>query len=119
MPLKNFYRAVLNPELSFDSDGSILRRSAVFSSLPQKPLFTLAMSTPENWLVEAVRSPYDLDNIHLEQVEGKGVWADFKLEYLLLEGHCFEQSTGNPPRGLQFVLSSGTDIVGDTIVMAN
>ena len=116
LPLKTFYRFVLEPELSFDSEsGSLSKRTAVFVNMPLKPLFTLAMSTPENWLVEAVKSPYDLDNIHLEEVDSDGVWADFKLEYLLLEGHCFEQNTGNPPRGLQFVLSSGSD----TIVMAN
>ena len=115
MPLKNFYRFVLHPELSFE-EGFVIKRTAVFANMPLKPLFTLAMSTPENWLVEAVKSPYDLDNIHLEEVDSAtGVWADFKLEYLLLEGHCFEQNTGNPPRGLQFVLSSGSD----TIVMAN
>ena len=122
LPLKTFSRFVLEPELTFGADGSLLKRSALFASMPLKPLFTLAMVTPENWLVEAVRSPYDLDNIHLEEVEGKGVWADFKLEYLLLEGHCFEQSTGNPPRGLQIVLAQGdrhANVIGDTIVMAN
>ncbi len=35
--------------------------------------------------MEAVDSPYDLDNIHLEEVDS-GVYADFELEYLLLEG---------------------------------
>ena len=40
---------------------------------------------PESWLVGAVDSPYDLDNIYLEEVES-GVYADFELEYLLLEG---------------------------------
>ena len=48
------------------------------------------------------------------------VGSDFELEYLLLEGHCFEQQTGNPPRGLQVTL--GTDrhpVLVDTIVMAN
>lgn len=35
-------------------------------------------------------------------------------------GHCFEQSSGNPPRGLQFVLGTKTSPnVVDTIVMAN
>ena len=42
------------------------------------------------------------------------------MEYLLLEGHCFEASIGNPPRGLQITL--GTEkhpVMVDTIVMAN
>ena len=45
----------------------------------------LGIDPPESWLVEAVDSPYDLDNIYLEEVES-GVYADFELEYLLLEG---------------------------------
>lgn len=53
------------------------------------------------------RSVYDLDNIKLSAVEGSGVYSEFELEYLLLEGHCFEAFTGNPPRGLQLTL--GTD----------
>jgi UDP-glucose:glycoprotein glucosyltransferase len=121
MPLKNFFRFVIEPELVF-GENSLIKRSAVFASMPTKPLFTLAMMTPENWLVEAKVSPYDLDNIHLDQVDGKGVWAVFRLEHLLFEGHCFEQSTGNPPRGLQLVLASDSEsknIAGDTIVMAN
>lgn len=34
------------------------------------------------------------------------LYSEFELEHLLLEGHCFEQSTGNPPRGLQFTLGN-------------
>ncbi|GFQ69214.1 UDP-glucose:glycoprotein glucosyltransferase 1 [Trichonephila clavata] len=120
MPLKSFYRFVLNEEPMFGSTGNFgIAPLAKFSSLPTSPLFTLAMITPENWLVEVVKSPYDLDNIHLEQVESN-VHAEFELEHLLIEGHCYEQSSGNPPRGLQFTLGTNTqpDVV-DTIVMAN
>jgi len=39
---------------------------------------------------------------------------------VLLEGHCFDEVTGNPPRGLQFTLGTERDpLVVDTIVMAN
>ena len=42
------------------------------------------------------------------------------MEYLLLEGHCFEAYTGNPPRGLQLTLGTKKEkVVMDTIVMAN
>ena len=41
---------------------------ARFHGMPQKPLLTLGMDPPESWLVEAVNSPYDLDNIYLEEV---------------------------------------------------
>lgn len=118
MPLQSFSRYVLEAEPSFATDGSI-SYTAKFMGLPTSPLLTLAMVTPENWLVEVVRSPHDLDNIHLEQVE-TGIYAEFELEHLLLEGHCFEHSTGNPPRGLQFTLgTNSTPVIVDTIVMAN
>ncbi|XP_005100215.1 UDP-glucose:glycoprotein glucosyltransferase 1 [Aplysia californica] len=120
MPLKNFYRFVLEPEITFDGQGSLSKGpSARFLDLPQKSLLTLSMDTPESWMVGAVTSPYDLDNILLEEVE-KSVSADFELEYILMEGHCSDATTMQPPRGLQFVL--GTDnapSVVDTIVMAN
>ena len=46
--------------------------------------------------------------------------SEFELEYLLLEGHCFEAYTGNPPRGLQLTLGTKHEpVVMDTIVMAN
>ena len=125
MPLKSFFRYVLEPELLF-SGKSIRTRTAVFQDMPSTALFTLGMVTPENWLVECVESPHDLDNIHLDEIQGIGVFANFRLENLLLEGHCFEQATGNPPRGLQLVLTSKVngdgqyrDVIGDTIVMAN
>ncbi len=75
---------------------------------------------PDNWLVEPVKSIYDLDNIKLSNVDGSIVHSEFELEYLLLEGHCFEAYTGNPPRGLQLTLGTKDEpVVVDTIVMAN
>lgn len=48
------------------------------------------------------------------------VTAEYELEHLLLEGHCFDLSTGQPPRGLQFTLGMSRDpLMYDTIVMAN
>lgn len=48
------------------------------------------------------------------------VAAEFELEHLLLEGHCFDISTGQPPRGLQFNLGTANNpVMVDTIVMAN
>ena len=55
----------------------------------------------------------------LLQVSGL-VTAEYELEHLLLEGHCFDLSTGQPPRGLQFTLGMSRDpLMYDTIVMAN
>ncbi|XP_066089084.1 UDP-glucose:glycoprotein glucosyltransferase 1 isoform X1 [Saccopteryx bilineata] len=120
MPLKSFYRYVLEPEISFTSDNSFAKGPiAKFLDMPQSPLFTLNLYTPESWMVESVRTPYDLDNIYLEEVDGI-VAAEYELEYLLLEGHCYDITTGQPPRGLQFTLGTSANLViVDTIVMAN
>ncbi|XP_058520351.1 UDP-glucose:glycoprotein glucosyltransferase 1 [Ochotona princeps] len=120
MPLKSFYRYVLEPEIAFTSDKSFAKGPiAKFLDMPQSPLFTLNLNTPESWMVESVRTPYDLDNIYLEEVDSI-VAAEYELEYLLLEGHCYDVTTGQPPRGLQFTLgTSANPVVVDTIVMAN
>ncbi|XP_067890497.1 UDP-glucose:glycoprotein glucosyltransferase 1 [Heterodontus francisci] len=120
MPLKSFYRFVLEPELVFTADNHLSAGPvAKFLEMPEIPLFTLNIITPESWLVESLHSPYDLDNIHLEEVEGI-VSAEYELEYILLEGHCFDVTTGQPPRGLQFTLGmKHNPVMMDTIVMAN
>uniref|UniRef100_A0AAY4DFI9 UDP-glucose ceramide glucosyltransferase-like 1 n=1 Tax=Denticeps clupeoides TaxID=299321 RepID=A0AAY4DFI9_9TELE len=120
MPLKSFYRYVLEPDVTFLGNDTLSSGPvARFTDIPESPLLTLNMITPESWMVEAVRSPYDLDNIHLQEVSGV-VAAEYELEYLLLEGHCFDLSTGQPPRGLQFTLGMSQDpLMQDTIVMAN
>lgn len=41
---------------------------AKFLDIPESPLLTLNMITPEGWLVETVHSNCDLDNIHLKDV---------------------------------------------------
>ncbi|KAK7882501.1 hypothetical protein WMY93_028675 [Mugilogobius chulae] len=120
MPLKSFYRFVLDPDVKFLANDTISSGPvARFMDLPETPLLTLNMITPESWMVQAVNSPHDLDNIHLLEVSG-GVSAEYELEHLLLEGHCFDLSTGQPPRGLQFTLGmSQNPLMYDTIVMAN
>ncbi|XP_061697975.1 UDP-glucose:glycoprotein glucosyltransferase 2 isoform X2 [Syngnathoides biaculeatus] len=120
MPLKSFYALVLESDVTFLANDTISAGPvARFTELPESPLLTLNMITPEGWMVQALRSPHDLDNIHLEEVSGS-VTAEYELEHLLLEGHCFDLSTGQPPRGLQFTLGTNRDrIMYDTIVMAN
>uniref|UniRef100_A0A8C5TLI5 UDP-glucose ceramide glucosyltransferase-like 1 n=1 Tax=Malurus cyaneus samueli TaxID=2593467 RepID=A0A8C5TLI5_9PASS len=120
MPLKSFYRYVLEPEISFTAENNFAPGPiAKFLDMPQSPLFTLNLNTPESWMVESVRTPYDLDNIYLEEVDSV-VAAEYELEYLLLEGHCYDITTGQPPRGLQFTLgTSASPVIVDTIVMAN
>ncbi|XP_076685306.1 UDP-glucose-glycoprotein glucosyltransferase isoform X3 [Andrena cerasifolii] len=119
MPLKSFYRFVFEPQLQFSADGHINGAMAKFMKLPTSSLLTQYIHAPENWLVEVVRSVYDLDNIKLDNV-AIGVHSEFELEHLLLEGHCFEAVMGNPPRGLQFTLGTERQpLMVDTIVMAN
>ncbi|XP_060690892.1 UDP-glucose:glycoprotein glucosyltransferase 1 isoform X2 [Hemiscyllium ocellatum] len=120
MPLKSIYRFVLEPEITFTADGSFAPGPvAKFLDMPQSPLFTLIINTPESWMVESVHTSYDLDNIYLKEIDG-GVAAEYELEYLLLEGHCYDVSTGQPPRGLQFTLGTNANQeIVDTIVMAN
>ncbi|KAH8301152.1 hypothetical protein KR018_003806 [Drosophila ironensis] len=120
MPVKNFYRYVVEPEVQFEVNGGRSEGPlAKFSGLPANPLLTQQLQVPENWLVEAVRAVYDLDNIKLTDIGGP-VHSEFDLEYLLLEGHCFDASSGAPPRGLQLVLGTQSQpTLVDTIVMAN
>ncbi|XP_061579421.1 UDP-glucose:glycoprotein glucosyltransferase 2 isoform X2 [Cololabis saira] len=120
MPLKSFYRYVLESDVTFLANETVSPGPvARFMELPESPLLTLNMITPESWMVQAVRSPHDLDNIHLQEVNGI-VAAEFELEHLLLEGHCFDLTTGQPPRGLQFTLGMSQEpLMYDTIVMAN
>jgi UDP-glucose:glycoprotein glucosyltransferase len=120
MPVKNFYRYVIEPELQFTADGrSTSGPVAKFSGLPSSPLLTQNLAVPENWLADLIRSVYDLDNIRLSDIGGP-VHSEYELEYLLLEGHCFDSTTGSPPRGLQFNLGTkDQEVIVDTIVMAN
>uniref|UniRef100_A0A8C4IMM5 UDP-glucose ceramide glucosyltransferase-like 1 n=1 Tax=Dicentrarchus labrax TaxID=13489 RepID=A0A8C4IMM5_DICLA len=127
MPLKSFYRFVLESDVYFLANDTVSPGPvARFMELPESPLLTLNMITPESWIVQAVRSPHDLDNIHLAMVLSINhspvvVFCPLQfLEHLLLEGHCFDLSTGQPPRGLQFTLGMSRDpLMYDTIVMAN
>uniref|UniRef100_A0A8C6M3I1 UDP-glucose ceramide glucosyltransferase-like 1 n=1 Tax=Nothobranchius furzeri TaxID=105023 RepID=A0A8C6M3I1_NOTFU len=120
MPLKSFYRFVLESDVTFLANETVSSGPvARFTELPESLLLTLNMITPESWMVQAVSSLHDLDNIHLQEVL-RFVAAEFELEHLLLEGHCFDLSTGQPPRGLQFTLGMSRDpLMYDTIVMAN
>ena len=58
-------------------------------------------------------------SVYLCQVDSS-INAEFELEHLLLEGHCFDVNSGQPPRGLQFTLGTQHQpAIVDTIVMAN
>ena len=77
----SFYRHVLEAEVAFQTDGSFSPGPmAKFLDMPQSPLFTLNLNTPESWMVESVHTRYDLDNIYLEEVRQYvclgSVWID-------------------------------------------
>nr|VZI33038.1 unnamed protein product [Spirometra erinaceieuropaei] len=123
LPLKNFYRFVWEPTL-LDKQGQAVLPSAHFEQLPGKSLLTLAIDAPHNWMVAATKTVEDLDNIRMTDVASRTgdqvVDAEFTLEYLLLEGHCLDETTRQPPRGLQFTLGTADNLERhDTIVMAN
>lgn len=61
---------MLEPEVGFQADGSFSPGPmAKFLDMPQSPLFTLNLNTPESWMVESVHTRYDLDNIYLQEVQ--------------------------------------------------
>ena len=62
--------------------------------MPAKSVLTLNLHPPDGWMVEAVKAVYDLDNIKLEEVSSKMVSAFYELEYLVLEGHAKDLTTG-------------------------
>ena len=82
----SFYRYIADTELTFDPSGAMETNTALFSDLPHSPLLTMHLDTPHSWLVEAVWSPHDLDNIHLDDVATTGLHADFQLKHILVEG---------------------------------
>ncbi|KAJ2964307.1 hypothetical protein NQZ79_g834 [Umbelopsis isabellina] len=124
LPLKRFYRYVMDNELHFDEHGEIEHATAYFANLPEDPLYTLGTEEIKSWHISPKVANYDLDNILLKSIDksqrANGVSAVFELVYILIDGHCRDMSSQGPPRGLQFVLgSNNSPNMTDTIVMAN
>ncbi|KAF2402544.1 hypothetical protein EJ06DRAFT_574492 [Trichodelitschia bisporula] len=121
LPIKRFYRYVLESKPSFTNDGSLQKLGARFSSVPKKALLTAGMDVPASWLVAPKESVHDLDNIKLSTLSaGSNVDAIYELENILIEGHSREVAQGAPPRGAQLVLSTAKDPnFADTIIMSN
>lgn len=121
LPVKRFYRYVLESEPSFTADGSLSRPGASFTGVPVEALLTLGMDVPSSWLVAPQESVYDPDNIKLSALKaGANVDAIYALEHILIEGHSREVTTNSPPRGVQLVLGTEDNPhFADTIIMAN
>lgn len=124
LPLKRFYRSVLREALVFDDVGEEIPAMATFKNLPEEPIYTLSMDVPSSWLVRPRESIHDLDNIHLSALSSHekvaGVKALFDLDFLVIEGHARDTTSGAPPRGLQLQLTKyDSTPIADTLVMEN
>ncbi|KAI2602668.1 UDP-glucose:glycoprotein glucosyltransferase [Hypoxylon sp. NC1633] len=118
LPVKRFYRYMLDAEPRFDEAGKVCSRGAIFKGLPSEALLNLGMDVPPAWLVAAKDSVHDLDNLKLSSIKSD-VEAIYELEHILIEGHSRDDS-GSPPRGVQLLLATERDPhFDDTIIMAN
>ncbi|KAJ2802777.1 killer toxin resistant protein, partial [Coemansia guatemalensis] len=122
LPVRRFYRYLWPSGLEFDSSGGIADPEVVFSNIPADPLLTLGMDVPTAWLVTAVDSIHDLDNIRLSSLHGqrRDISAIYKLVNILVEGHLVDTNARSPARGLEVQLGTSLEpATSDTIVMAN
>ncbi|OIW26373.1 glycosyltransferase family 24 protein [Coniochaeta ligniaria NRRL 30616] len=124
LPVKRFYRYVLDSAPTFDDQGKVQALSATFNGIPSEALLTAGMDVPPAWLVSSKISVDDLDNLKLREIKNRRgvdkVEAIYELEHILIEGHSREQPGGQPPKGAQLVLATETDPhFADTIIMAN
>ncbi|KAL2024740.1 hypothetical protein VTK56DRAFT_5561 [Thermocarpiscus australiensis] len=124
LPVKRFYRYVLESSPSFDESGKVKALSANFAAVPRDTLLVAGMDVPPAWLVTSKVSVDDLDNLRIKDIKAKRgtehVEAAYELENILIEGHSREQPSGQPPRGVQLVLGTENDShFADTIIMAN
>ena len=121
LPVKRFYRHVLDAKPSFTEDGALCDLKAKFGGLPKEALLNLALDVPPAWLVAPKESVHDLDNIKLSALkDGSHIDAVYELEHILIEGHSRDVTLGPPPRGVQLVLGTEKDRhFADTIIMAN
>ncbi|KAL8735600.1 MAG: hypothetical protein Q9166_000769 [cf. Caloplaca sp. 2 TL-2023] len=121
LPIKRFYRHVLDAKPSFTSNGALRDLQATFEGVPKEALLNLALDVPPAWLVAPKESVHDLDNIKLGAMkDDANIEAIYELENILIEGHSRDVTTGPPPRGVQLLLGTERDPhFADTIIMAN
>lgn len=107
---------------------------AMFSNLPIDTVLTVGLDTVPSWLVMATKSKVDLDNLLIPSNDNDSVRVEYSLKNIMIEGHSRDFNTHQPPRGLELQLidstatnvlkladstAINTNVVGDTIVMAN
>lgn len=118
LPVKRFFRYVLDAKPSFDADGKTKAHKATFKNLPSEALLTAGMDVPPAWLVAPKESIHDLDNIKLSSSKSD-IDATYELEHILIQGHS-RDSKQTPPSGAQLVLGTEKNPhVTDTIIMSN
>ncbi|KAF0317714.1 udp-glucose:glycoprotein glucosyltransferase [Colletotrichum asianum] len=119
LPVKRFFRYVLDSEPTFDEAGKVRALEASFKGLPSEALLNAGMDVPPSWLVAPKVSVHDPDNIKLSSIKAN-VHASYELESILIEGHSREGKATQPPRGAQLVLGTEKEPhFADTIAMAN
>lgn len=121
LPVKRFYRYILESKPTFGEDGSMRDLQALFEGIPAEALLTMGMDVPPSWLVAPEECIHDLDNIRLSSLNGQGeIDAVYELENILIEGHSRDITNGAPPRGAELVLGTAKQPhFADTIIMAN
>jgi UDP-glucose:glycoprotein glucosyltransferase len=122
LPVKRFYRYLLDSRPTFNDNGDVVDLEAHFSGIPKEALLNLGMDVPPSWLVAPRESIHDLDNIKLSSLgPGADIDAIYGLESILIEGHSRDVTNGGqPPRGAELVLSTEKNPhFADTIIMAN
>ncbi|KAL8829521.1 MAG: hypothetical protein Q9191_001972 [Dirinaria sp. TL-2023a] len=121
LPIKRFYRHVLDAKPTFTEAGELRKLEAKFEGVPKEALLNLGLDVPPAWLVTPKESIHDLDNIKLSAVkDGINVDATYELENILIEGHSRDTTNGPPPRGVQLLLGTEKNPhFADTIIMAN
>ena len=121
LPIKRFYRHVLDAKPTFTEEGELRKLQAKFEGVPKEALLNLGLDVPPAWLVTPKESIFDLDNIKLSAVkDGSNVDATYELENILIEGHSRDTTNGPPPRGVQLLLGTEKNPhFADTIIMAN
>ena len=121
LPLSSFYRYVIDSKLSFDAKGALSEKAmrAQFDHLPQNALLTMNILAPGAWMPDSALAVHDLDNIRLESTSA-GVYAEFSLDHILLEGSARDISGSSSARGIQLDIGTCNEQhVYDTLVMAN
>lgn len=120
LSIKRFYRYLWPSQLEFSQkSGKMVDPHVEFDGVPKEPLLTLGMDVPAAWLVSAVDSVHDLDNIRLSDVS-TDIAATYRLTNILVEGHLVDMDSRSPVRGLEVQLGTLEDpAVSETIVMAN